>query len=239
MALFDSSCDFAGPVYRNIVSLRVSANLFDDLVLEPRVQALANRAEMRVRTVGPGVIERGLAYSESIGYPFEADSVVASRFGDGSIRVWYGALEQATALAETCYHQIQMLRDIEGIDRVVTRYRKVWQVQAAGLFCDLRGKAGEFPELLGDDYAYPQAVGKRLAHEGLPGLLYDSARWPGGQCLAAFRADPLSQPLQLYDLTYRIDAVAGVVEVEREPGALLCRLNLTQLSHLAGRTALS
>jgi len=32
MALLDRSCDFSGPVYRNIVSLRVSANLFDDLV---------------------------------------------------------------------------------------------------------------------------------------------------------------------------------------------------------------
>lgn len=230
MALFDSSCDFTGPTYRNIVSLRVSANLFDDLVPDLKAQELANVVEMRVRTVGPGVIERGLAYSESIGYPFEADRVVASRFGDGSIRVWYGALEEATALAETCYHQIQMLREVEGIDRVVVRYRKVWQVQAAGLFIDLRGKAVEFPELLGDDYGYPQAVGKRLAHEGLPGLLYDSARWPDGHCLAAFRADPLSQPLQLYDLTYRIDALAGVVEVEREPGILLCRLSLAQLS---------
>ncbi|MET1076963.1 MAG: RES family NAD+ phosphorylase [Pseudomonas sp.] len=235
MALFDTSCDFAGPTYRNIVSLRVSANLFDDLVSDPKAQDVANSAEMRVRSVGPGVIERGLAYSESIGYPFEADRASASRFGDGTIRVWYGALEEQTALAETCYHQIQMLREVDGIDRVVIRYRKVWQVQAAGLFIDLRGKAAAFPDLLSDDYAYPQEVGKRLAAERLPGVLYDSARWPSGQCLAVFRADPLSHPVQLYDLTYRIDARAGVVEVEREPGKLLCRLSLQQLRRTPGR----
>ncbi|HLD67473.1 MAG TPA: hypothetical protein VJA19_15675 [Pseudomonas sp.] len=57
---------------------------------------------------------------------------------------------------------------------------------------------------MGDDYADPRAVGKGLAHEGLP--------------------------LPLYNLTYRIDALAGVVEVEREPGILLCRLSLAQLS---------
>ncbi|WP_095601858.1 RES family NAD+ phosphorylase [Pseudomonas sp. PIC25] len=229
MALLDTTCDFSGTVYRNIVSLRVSANLFDDLVADSRAQEAANDAEMRVRSVGPGVIERGLAYSEAIGYPFEADTSVASRYGDGTVRVWYGALDEDTALAETCYHQIQMLRDIEGVDRVVTRYRKVWQVQAAGLFIDLRGKETEFPELVADDYAYTQAIGKRLSHEGIPGLLYPSARWPTGECLGAFRADPLSQPIQLYDLTYRIDPVAGVVAVEREPGKLLCRLSLEQL----------
>ncbi|WP_051231538.1 RES family NAD+ phosphorylase [Stutzerimonas azotifigens] len=228
MALLDTACDFSGPVYRNIVSLRVSANLFDDLVPNARAQDVANAAEMRVRHVGPGVIERGLGYSEAIGYPFEADASVASRYGDGSIRVWYGALDEATALAETCYHQIQMLRDIEGLDRVVTRYRKVWQVQAAGLFIDLRGKLAEHPKLVADDYAATQAIGKRLAHEGLPGVLYPSARWPG-DCLATFRADPLSQPSQRYDLTYHIDPLAGAVTVEREPGRTWCRLTLAEL----------
>ncbi len=228
MSLLDTTCDFTGSVYRNIVSLRVSANLFDDLVSDERAQDVANAAEMRVRTVGPGVIERGLAYSEAIGYPFEADRSVASRFGDGTNRVWYGALDEDTALAETCYHQIQMLRQVEGIDRVVTRYRKVWQVQATGLFMDLREKLTLCPELIGDDYALPQSIGKRLAHEGLPGVLYPSARWLG-DCLATFRASPLSQPVQLYDLTYHIDPAAGCVDVEREPGRLLRRLCLGDL----------
>ncbi|WP_120997110.1 RES family NAD+ phosphorylase [Stutzerimonas urumqiensis] len=228
MGLLDTTCDFCAPVYRNIVSLRVSADLFDDLVPDAKARDVALAAEMRVRTRATGVIERGLAYSEAIGYPFEADTSVASRYGDGTNRVWYGALDEDTALAETCYHQIQMLRDVEGVDRVVTRYRKVWRVQASGLFIDLRAKLDAFPELIADDYGRTQAIGKRLVHEGLPGLLYPSARWQG-DCLAAFRAEPLSQPVQLYDLTYRIDAANGWVDVEREPGRLLKRLSLAEL----------
>ena len=216
--MLDSTRDFRGTVFRNITSVRVSIDPFDDLVPDMAGQRVAIAAEMRVRRGPPGVIHRGLAYSEAIEYPFRADGIVASRFGDGTNRVWYGALDEATSVAETCYHQIRMLREIEGVDVPVIRYRKVYSVEAQGLFLDLRGKADEFPALVGDDYAFTQAVGKRVAHEGLPGLLYASARQHGGECLAAFRADALSNPRAMYCLTYRIDAVAGVVEVERTPG---------------------
>ena len=50
MALLDTTCDFSAPVYRNIVSLRVSQNLFDDLIPDSRGQQAAISAEMRVRS---------------------------------------------------------------------------------------------------------------------------------------------------------------------------------------------
>lgn len=218
MGLFDSTVDFNGTVYRNITSVRASIDPFDDLVPDADGQRVAIAADMRVRRGPPGVIHRGLAYSEAIEYPFRADTVVASRFGDGTNRVWYGARDEATSVAETCYHQVRMLREVEGIDRAVVRYRKVYSVDARGLFLDVRGKTAEFPDLLADDYAFTQSVGKRVAHEGLPGLLYASARRRGGECLAAFRADALWNARVMYGLTYRIDAVAGRVDVERTPG---------------------
>ena len=218
MSLFDTTVDFHGTVYRNITSVRVSIDPFDDLVPDRQGQQAAIAADLRIRRGPPGVIHRGLAYSEAIDYPFRADGIVASRYGDGTNRVWYGALDETTALAETCYHQVRMLREVEGIDRPVTRYRKVYAVDANGLFLDVRAKAGDCPELIADDYAFTQSLGKRIAHEGLPGLLYPSARRQGGECLAAFRAEPLSNPREMYCLTYRIDAVAGEVQVEREPG---------------------
>lgn len=218
MGLLDTTIDFRATVYRNITSVRVSIDPFDDLVPDAAGQSAAIAAEMRVRRGPPGVIHRGLAYSEAIEYPFRADGIVASRYGDGSNRVWYGALDEATGVAETCYHQIRMLREIEGVTQPVIRYRRVYAVDAQGLFLDLRGKAAEHPELLADDYAHTQSIGKRVAHEGLPGLLYPSARRRGGECLAAFRADALSNARGLYHLTYRVDAVAGSVEVERTPG---------------------
>lgn len=226
MGLLDTAIDFRGTVYRNITSVRVSIDPFDDLVPDRAGQDAAIAAEMRVRRGPPGVIHRGLAYSEAIEYPFRADGIVASRFGDGSNRVWYGALDEATGVAETCYHQIRMLREIEGVTQPVIRYRRVYAVDAQGLFLDLRGKVAEHPELVGDDYAFTQSIGKRIAHEGLPGLLYVSARRRGGECLAAFRADALSNARGLYHLTYRIDAVAGQVEIERAPGTVESRYGI-------------
>lgn len=220
MSLFDTLAEFDQRVFRNITSLRVSADLFDDLVSDPQGQAAAQAADMRMRPWPAGVIERGLKYSEAIGYPFSSDSTVASRFGDGSLRVWYGALDAATSVAETCWHQLQQLRAVAGIDTPVTRYRAMYQVRARGLFLELRGKQAQHPELLDDDYAATQAIAKHAAAQGLQGLLYPSARWPEGSCLAAFRAEPLSDPVLLYYLTYRIDAVAGTVTIERTPGVV-------------------
>jgi hypothetical protein len=220
VALFDRLTEFDGPVFRNILSLRRSEDLFDDLVDDAAGRDAALAADLRMRPGAPGVIERGLAYSQAIAWPFASDSTVASRYGDGMVRVWYGALEEDTALAETCWHQLQQLRAIEGVTTPVIRYRAVYRVQAHGLFLELRGKERAHPELLDDDYAATQAIGKHAAAQGLPGVLYPAARWPDGSCLAAFRADPLSDPTLLYYLTYRIDPAADAVQVERTPGVV-------------------
>lgn len=220
MSLYDRLTDFDGRVLRNIVSLRVSEDLFDDLVDDAPGRAAALAADMRVRTEPTGVVARGFHYTQAIGYPFDSDATLASRFGDGSVRVWYGALDQATALAETCWHQLQQLRAIEGVDAPVVRHRAVYQVRARGLFLELRGKERDHPELVGDDYVPTQAIGRHAAGQGLPGLLYPSARWPDGECLAAFRPEPLGVPKLLHYLTYRIDPAAGTVAVERKPGVV-------------------
>lgn len=229
MALFDRLGEFDDRVFRNIASLRTSQDLFDDLVDDADGRAAALAADLRMRPGPPGIIERGLHYSEAIDYPFRSDASVASRYGDGTVRVWYGAFDEATALAETCWHQLQQLRAVEGIDAPVVRYRAMYRVQARGLFLELRGKEREHPELLDEDYAATQAIGKHAAAQGLAGLLYPAARWPDGSCLAAFRADPLSDPRLLYHLTYRIDIGAGHVAIERKPGVVERVLHASEL----------
>lgn len=220
VALYDRLTDFDAGVFRNITSLRRSQDLFDDLVEDAAGREAALAADLRMRPGLPGVIARGLAYSQAIAYPFASDATVASRYGDGTAPVWYGALEEDTALAETCWHQLRQVRAIEGVTQPVTRYRAVYRVHARGLFLELRGKEHAHPELLDDDYAATQAIGKHAAAQGLPGLLYPAARWPDGSCLAAFRAEPLADPTLLYYLTYRIDPVADEVRIERTPGVV-------------------
>jgi hypothetical protein len=220
MALYDRLTDFDGRVYRNISSLRVSRQLYDDLLPDAAAQNAAMAADLRMRGGATGIVEKGLHYSEAIGYPFTSDRTVHSRYGDGSVRVWYGALEEITSVAETAWHQLRQLRAIEGVNMPVTRYRAMYQVKARGLLLELRGKESEHPELLGEDYAPTQAIGKHVASEGLPGVLYPSARWREGSCLAAFRAEPLREARLIYHLTYRVDVVADTVAIERTPGVV-------------------
>ena len=229
MGLFDRLVELDATVYRNITSLRHSEALFDDLVDDEAGQQAAIAADMQVRPAARGIIEPGLAYSEAIGYPFTADTAVASRFADGTIRAWYGAFDETTALAETCWHQLAQLGQVEGMSGVVTRYRAVYTVHARGLMLDLRSKEHENPEIVADTYEQTQAIGKRAAHEGLPGIVYPSARWPGGECLVAFRADPLTDPRLAYYLTYRIDTDAQTVSVERRPGHVERTLHVSEL----------
>lgn len=218
MALLDTLTRFDGDVVRNITSLRHSQNLFDDLVPDGEGQSAAVLAEMAVRPAGRGVIRRGLAYSEAVLYPFTADAIVGSRFADGRTRAWYGALDEATALAETCYHALQQVLGIEGITQPVVRHRCVYLVHAAGLFVDVRGKETMHPELVANDYTATQAIGNYLAGQGQAGMLYPSARWRDGECLVTFREDPLGNPRVSHYLSYRIDPLAREVTVERQPG---------------------
>jgi hypothetical protein len=231
MVLLDRLARYDGEVHRNILSLRASRDLFADLAPDAGARAAAMAADMRIaQHVPPSQVERALLYSTAIDYPFTADTSVASRFGDGTVRVWYGALDEQTARAETCWHQLRQVMAIEGVDRVVVRHRAVYRVQAQGHFVDLRGKEQAFPQIVADDYAFTQGIGRTLSVQGMPGLLYPSARWPGGECLAAFRSEPLGNPVLSHYLTYRIDPVARHVVVEREPGVALETLALEQLT---------
>ena len=90
-------------VARNIVSLRQSQDLFDDLTGDPAEWLLAQRVEDEVkpplyRSPTP-VIDRPFEDAQwfnAIGWPFRHWQ--ASRFSDGSYGVWYGAESVETTL---------------------------------------------------------------------------------------------------------------------------------------------
>jgi hypothetical protein len=218
VGLLDTNAELDDDVFRNIVSLRASVNLFDDLTDVQAEQDAANQAEMRVRPPVPtGVISRGFAYSTAIEYPFQADNLAQSRYSDGSFPVWYGALDETTALHESAWHALQQVRQTPSVREIIHRERAVWRVRATGVFLDLRRKLADMPALIGEGYADTQALGKRLAAMH-PGLVAPSARYAHGACLAAFVERVLRDPRLSYYLTYLIDPINGTVIVERSPG---------------------
>ncbi|BEQ15654.1 hypothetical protein FAK_27200 [Desulfoferula mesophila] len=224
--VFDQSRDFDDDVFRNIVSLRESQNLFADLSGgDESLSRLAVELEMRAKKdIPPGMIHRGFHYTTAILYPFESEPYLHSRYGNGSYGVWYGSLSLETSIHETTYHMIRSELNIEGLDETVVRERAVYLVHCRAVLVDLSRKGGEHPALLADDYAFTQGVGARLQGEGHPGLLAPSARHRGGTNLAAFRPEVLSDPRHHCYLTYRLDPIARRLWVERQPGEMVLEL---------------
>ncbi|BCR06232.1 hypothetical protein DESUT3_33010 [Desulfuromonas versatilis] len=220
--LYGKTRDLDGDLYRNIVSLRQPEDLFDDLSGgDPELSALACEAEMRIRGEIPtGIIHRGLHYTTAIGYPFETEPFMASRYGDGTYGLWYGALELETSIYETVYHTVLDIAGIEGVDEPVYRERAVYLVHCRALLIDLSAKRKEFPLLVADEYAFTQEIGRRIHREGHPGLLAPSARCAGTSAVI-FNEAVLHSPRPHCFLGYRFDPGRMEVAVEREPGQVL------------------
>jgi RES domain-containing protein len=112
-----------------------------------------------------------------------------NRFNSGERGAWYCAFRAETALAEVSFH---LTRELEAIGRFenITDYAGLI-ADFIGGFYDLRGPSFAGSDCLGPDtsIAYPagQALARqlRLEHQAI-GIIYPSARHPGGICLAAF-----------------------------------------------------
>ncbi len=217
--LFDRTRDVNSDLCRNIVSLRQTVDLFDDLTDgEPRLSQVATAAEMRVKAAIPsGVIARGFHYTTAVEYPFVTEPYLHSRYGNGTYGVWYGATDAQTTVYETVYHMIQDELQIDGLDEEVFRERAVYDVHCQAVLIDLSDKRESHPDLIADHYAFTQSLAQRLVDEGHPGLLAPSARCEG-TVAALFNIKVLRNPRIKYYLLYRFNPGTRTVVVERTPG---------------------
>jgi hypothetical protein len=229
-----SSVDTHRDVHRNIVSLRTSRNLFDDLSDDPDEQALAQQVESAVkpsqyRSPTP-IIHRPFEeadWANAIGWPFRHRQ--ATRYSDGSFGTWYGAEDVETTVFETAYHWYHgLLMDAEGyVEKPVAIERKVYNVACDALLLDLRPHLDAFPALLhGTDYTFAQQVGGRLRREGHPGLVTTSVRYPKGSVYVVFNAAVLPNPRVNCMLTYRLRG--RYIAVERRPGVTWRRIDVAE-----------
>jgi hypothetical protein len=194
----------------------------DELEIAYAIESLSNdrlRAEagdlFRVPredwVTGPGASVVMAAFTH-IGHP--------SRFSDGAFGVYYAALDEDTAVAETVFHRERFLR--ETAESAIELEQRCYVGKLLQPLDDIRGPA--FADLRDPDLAtYPTgqafAVERRAA--GSWGLNYRSARREGGECIAAFRTRAVSLPIQGKHFRYhwdgtRIDrvlTVSGVREI--------------------------
>jgi hypothetical protein len=126
-----------------------------------------------------------------------------SRFSDGSYGVYYAARALETAVRETAFHFGRFLRATREPQGTELEMRVLVSSRIDGRYRDLRGG---YPKLHDpDDYAPSQRVGQALRQTGAPGIVYDSVRHPGGQCLAVFRPKAIPRPTQGPHLRYHFD----------------------------------
>jgi hypothetical protein len=220
---------------RNIKSIRVSQNLFDDLSDDFADWQLAQNHEIATKPRSyvsqTPLIDRTFEESEwfnAIEFPFK--NWMASRFCDGSFGIWYGADRVETSVHETVHHwRMGTLLDAgyeqlvaSGERQSITGERKVYWVHCEAALADLRTRVAAYPDLINpDSHLFTQGIGARLKREGHPGLVSHSARCEGENYGVLNRA-VLSNPQDCCSLTYRLTAEG--VEVEREIGQVWMKL---------------
>lgn len=219
MDLFERNASLNEDIKRNIPSLRKSEDLFDDLYEEEDYKPIAIATEARVkRDCPPNLIQRGFHYTMSVMYPFESENYQRTRYSDGSFGCWYGSMDLETSIYETAFHHLKIELDIQGNNEVIVRERAVYNIHCESVLLDFRGQQTAYPDLIHDDYAYTQQIGRKLSTQGHPGLLTPSARKPDGVNVVVFNPGILSNPRLSQFLTYYINPMKQTVEVESIPG---------------------
>lgn len=133
-------------------------------------------------------------------------NIYGSRFSNGAYGVYYCALEQDTAVAETVYHRARFLSATK---------EDAMEIDMRVYLSDLNAALHDLREIndpvLYDwvDYSAGQQLGLQLKNAGSYGAVYWSVRHAGGQCAAVFRPKAFvldgHQCRQGAHLTYRWD----------------------------------
>jgi hypothetical protein len=123
------------------------------------------------------------------------------RFTDRASGAWYAAFSLATAHAEAAYHR---RREFEEVGRTPMPVRmREYRAAFDARFHDVR-PAGRFPRLhLPNDYRPSQRFAGHLRRRGSEGMVYESVRDPGNDCLVAFRAKLVLRVRQGHHFEYR------------------------------------
>jgi len=232
-ALCAQSVAYQDDLIRNIRSIRISQDLYDDLAETPEETRVAIAAEGRLRIPSAQpTITRPFDYGTVITYSFESSHWQESRFSDGrQYGVWYGATDVRTTVYETAFHWHRFLMDsFPDVDTEVIGERRLFNVHCDALLVDLRTSARQTPQLVSrTSYTFAQELGRYLFEQQQNGLLFPSARCDGVNA-AVFNSMRLSNVRDKAYLTYRYSPSIRQVKVERTPGRTWILISPTDLA---------
>jgi hypothetical protein len=109
-----------------------------------------------------------------------------ARFSSGERGAWYAGRSLETALAESVHYRSREVAEVGSFD---TRMQlRLYHADFSGTFHDLRGAGARFrPVYQPDSYAASQQLARELLEQGSNGVVYDSVRHDGGECIGCFR----------------------------------------------------
>ncbi|XYK81266.1 MAG: RES family NAD+ phosphorylase [Labrenzia sp.] len=194
--------------FRIIRSLYPPIDLFEDIADPKDWEALASveaKTNPRVRgeigDLGKVPVHRrvsgpGASYVMA---PFvHCTPLRPGRFSDGSYGIYYAGNSENVALAETIYHHARFMAS--------TREDAGWTSQFRLLVGSVDADLTDVNDLPGvlhaSDYGLSQKAGAEIRASGSDGLVWNSVRCPGGECLGAFWPDVVSIPLQSTHFSY-------------------------------------
>ena len=122
-----------------------------------------------------------------------------TRFSDGSFGVLYAGDRFEVALAETVFHHGRFMAATNEPAGWTSHFRELVLTVDARLH-DLRGKPIDPAS-----YEETQAFGAKLRAAASDGVVYQSVRWPGGECVGLFYPDCARNPVQRRHLDYHWD----------------------------------
>jgi hypothetical protein len=193
-----------GPTYRLVPSRFPPIPLFErvaapaDLEVVYAIEALTNprlRQEAgeislvprEERISGPG--------TSAIMAAFTHLNPLGSRFTSGEYGVYYAARTLATAVREVSHHQGIFLASTR--EPPLSIDMRCYRATVQQPLHDIRGAQQRLPEVYASDhYRSSQVFGATLREAGSWGIVYDSVRDAGGECVGIFRPKALGPAVQ-------------------------------------------
>ena len=168
------------------------------------------------RAYGPGAryVMTPFVHPSPVGTRFRPAALSADSFG-----VYYAARDEATAIAEVSHHRVSFLQTSRAPAQDLDFELVKAAITGAG-FYDLRGRQRDFPDVYSPtDYAASQRLGVELRRRGADGIVYDSVRREGGECVAVFRPRCVGGAKAVNHLIFRWDGerISAILEAHPLP----------------------